>query len=413
MRKGRSFSLLFLVAISAIFLYGIIELLIARFEAGNVFPPYSSYRSDPLGSKAFYEGLGLLSQVKTFRNVEPLSRLSWTSGTVLFLFGMDSHSFSAMHKETLRAIEDIAQAGGRIVITFAPTDNKPIPPSVEKTSKENEKENTGAETEKEDTETGIDKAKEEEKGPDGKAFIDLRKRWLIETTYSGNEGKKATLAAVEEGLPVSLPWYSTLFFNLQDNTAWRTIYARANEPVVIERSYTNGSIVLISDSFLISNEAMKHSRYSGLLGWLCGDHQNIVFDETHLGISKDQGIASLIRKYGLVPFFAALIVLALLFIWRQSTSLVPPQEEGKKVAVDADKDSLTGFTNLLRRNISPHEVLTACLGEWKRSFTHGAQNFSALLPRMEEIIDENNALPKRKRDPVKAYRALSKLRAKQ
>ena len=74
--------------------------------------------------------------------------------------------------------------------------------------------------------------------------------------------EKHTLAAADEGLPASLPWYSTLFFKLQDNT-WRTIYARADEPVVIERSYMKGSIVLISDSFLISNEAMKHCPASG------------------------------------------------------------------------------------------------------------------------------------------------------
>jgi hypothetical protein len=405
MRKGKLLSALFLSATAALFLYGVIELLIARFEAGDVYPPYSSYRSDPLGSRAFYEGLGLLREVKTTRNVETLSKLSGTSGTVLFLFGMNSHDLSAMHKETLQAIEGIAQAGGRIVITFAPTDNKPVPPVEKKTSKEKEQE----ETEKKDADTGKDKTNEEE--PYGKEYVDLQKRWLIETGYSKNVGREATPAAVDEGLPTSLPWYSTLFFKLQDDT-WRTIYARGDEPVVIERSYIKGSIVLISDSFLVSNEAMKHARYSGLLTWLCGNHQNIIFDETHLGISKNQGITSLIRKYSLAPFFVSLIILALLAIWRQSTSLVPPQEEDERIVVDADKDSLTGFTNLLRRNISSHEILTACLTEWKRSFTHGAQDLSVQLPHMEEIIAQDHALPKNKRDPVKVYRTLSMMKVK-
>ena len=64
MRKDRLFSALFLFAIAALFFYGVIELLIARFEAGDVYPPYSSYRSDPLGSRAFYEGLDLLPRGK-------------------------------------------------------------------------------------------------------------------------------------------------------------------------------------------------------------------------------------------------------------------------------------------------------------------------------------------------------------
>jgi hypothetical protein len=403
MRRNRLLSVLFLFAISAFFFYGVIELLIARFEAGDVYPPYSSYRSDPLGSRAFYEGLGLIPQLKSARNIEPLNRLSGTSGTLLFLFGMNSRDLSVMHRETLRAIEDIAQAGGRIVITFVSTDNRPVPPSKEITVKEKE------EIEKTDTDTGKDKTKKEETY--GKEYVDLQKHWLVETGYSGNTDKEAALAAPEEVLPASLPWYSTLFFKPKD-TAWRTIYARAGEPVIIERSYMKGSVVLISDSFLISNEAMKRSRHPEFLTWLCGDRQNIIFDETHLGVFRNQGIASLIRKYGLVPFFVSLIVLALLAIWRQSTSLIPPQEEKERTAVDADKDSLMGFTNLLRRNVSPHEILDACLSEWKRSFTHGAQDLSALLPRMEKIIAEDNALPKRKRDPLKTYRALSMLRNK-
>ena len=401
MPKSRFFPALFLLAIAALFLCGVVRLLIARFETGNVYPPYSSFRSDPLGSKAFYEGLGLLSQVKPARNVEPLSKLSGASGTALFLFGMNSHALSVIPKDTLRVIEDIAQAGGRIVITLVPTDKKFTPPAEEKTSKEK--------AEKKDADTGKDKTKEDE--PYGKEYVDLQKRWLVEIGYSENAGQEAILTAREEGLPVSLSWTSPLFFKLQDNT-WRTIYTRADEPVFIERSYGRGSIVLISDSFFVSNEAMKHSRHPGLLAWLCGNHQKIIFDETHLGISKDRGIASLIRKYGLVPFFVSLIIFALLFIWRQSTSLVPPQKEDEKVVVDADKDSLTGFTNLLHRNISPHEILTDCLTEWKRSFTHGVQDLSVLLPRMEEIIAEDHAQPKRKRDPVKTYRTLSRLRAR-
>ena len=84
MRKDRLFSVLFLLAIAALFFYGVIELMNTRFEAGDVYPPYSSYRSDPLGSRAFYDGLDLLPEVKSSRNVEPLSRLPGTSETVLF-----------------------------------------------------------------------------------------------------------------------------------------------------------------------------------------------------------------------------------------------------------------------------------------------------------------------------------------
>ena len=174
----------------------------------------------------------------------------------------------------------------------------------------------------------------------------------METELSTEKNAEASLSAPEKDLPASLAWHSTLVFEPQDD-AWRTLYARAGKPVLIERSYGKGSIVLSSDSFFLSNEAMKNKRYPQLLSWLCGTHRKIIFDETHLGVSKSPGIATLLRKYGLAPFFISLIVLALLAIWKQSARLVPVYEEEERASVDAGKDAFTGFTNLLRRNISP------------------------------------------------------------
>jgi hypothetical protein len=219
---------------------------------------------------------------------------------------------------------------------------------------------------------------------------------------------EASLSIPEKGLPSSLPWHSTLVFEPQDS-AWRILYTRAERPVLIERSYGRGTIVLSSDSFFLSNEAMKKERYPQLLSWLCGPHRKIVFDETHLGVSKSPGIATLLRKYGLAPFLISLIVLALLAIWKQAARLVPVYEEKEKATVDAGKDAFTGFTNLLRRNIPPDALLSTCLEEWKRSFTHGKQDLSSRLPQIQEIIATDRAQPKKHRNPVEAYRKISVL----
>ncbi len=42
MRKDNLFSTLLLGIICALFLYGLMALLIMRFQAGNIYPPYSS-----------------------------------------------------------------------------------------------------------------------------------------------------------------------------------------------------------------------------------------------------------------------------------------------------------------------------------------------------------------------------------
>ncbi len=383
---------LFLSAATLLFFVGMTEILILRFQKGDVYPAYSSYRSDPLGTKAFYQGLGLLRGVIGVRNVEPLARVSGLSGATLFLFGVQESQFHAMPQASLKALEDAALGGGRIIISLAPTHARPVRASKEK---------------KEANEEGAKQRPEE--GLLDKGTVDLAEHWGLKTKFSPEKEEEASLSAQGEDLPSSLAWYSTLYFEPRGD-AWRTIYTRAGKAVLIERSHGKGSIVLSSDSFFASNEAMKRGGYFHLLSWLCGRHQKIIFDETHLGIAKSPGIANLLRGQGLTPFFISFIVLALLAIWRQSAGFVPPYEE-EKATVDLGKDSSAGLANLLRRNISPEDILKACLEEWKRSFTQGGKNLSALVPRMREIMETDTAQAKKNRDPVQAYRKISALEA--
>jgi hypothetical protein len=403
MHKGKLFPAVFLLMVSALFIYGVTHLLILRFEKGDAYPPYSSSRSDPLGTKAFYEGLRLLPGIEAVRNVEPLQKVSGLCESTLLLFGLEEFRFSAMEQASVKALEDVALGGGRNVISFFPTKAQPVRRS------ENKRKRGPPLEENPDKQKDEEKDQEEEKKFFGREeHVDLSKQWGVETDLSTEKNAEASLRGPEKDLPASLPWQSTLFFEPQEDT-WRTLYARAGKPVVIERSYGNGSIVLCSDSFFLSNEAMKKNRYPQLLSWLCGTHRKIVFDETHLGVSRSPGIATLLRKYGLAPFFISLVGLALLAIWKQATRLVPVYEEEERAFVDPGKDAFTGFTNLLRRNISPGYILSSCLEEWKRSFTHGKQNLSALLPRIQEIIAEDRAKPKKDRNPVQAYRKISAL----
>ncbi|MGE5842928.1 MAG: hypothetical protein ACM335_11650, partial [Deltaproteobacteria bacterium] len=120
MHKGKLFPALFLLMVTSLFIYGVTHLLILRFEKGDVYPRYSSYRSDPLGAKAFYEGLGLLPGMEAVRNIEPLQKASGLSETTLFLFGLEASRFSAMPQASAEALEEAAFGGGRVVITFVP-----------------------------------------------------------------------------------------------------------------------------------------------------------------------------------------------------------------------------------------------------------------------------------------------------
>jgi hypothetical protein len=67
------------------------------------------------------------------------------------------------------------------------------------------------------------------------------------------------------------------------------------------------------------------------------------------------------------------------------------------------------MASLLRRNIPPGDVLAACLDEWERSFTRGADNLAPLIPQIKEIIETDQGRPRRDRRPAEAYGRISAL----
>src|SRR5262245_17619535 len=61
--------------------YGVIELLTLRFETGDVYPAYSSLRSDPAGTMALYESLASLDGVSVQRDMSASNELPAAANT--------------------------------------------------------------------------------------------------------------------------------------------------------------------------------------------------------------------------------------------------------------------------------------------------------------------------------------------
>jgi hypothetical protein len=199
-----------------------------------------------------------------------------------------------------------------------------------------------------------------------------------------------------------LDWHSgTLFTNL--DPSWRAIYARGANAVVIERPFGSGSVVMATDSYLVSNEAMQRDRHANLLVWLVGSNHRVVFDEAHFGILDEVGVASLIRKYHLAGLAAALLLLAGLFIWKNTVSFVSPPAEETKVAPVAGKDAAAGFVNLLRRNIPARDLLDTCFAEWTRSLRQRRDYTIAGVDQAQAVMEAEHARPQRQRNPIRAY----------
>jgi hypothetical protein len=131
----------------------------------------------------------------------------------------------------------------------------------------------------------------------------------------------------------------------------------------------------------------------------------VVFDEAHLGIVEQPGVAMLFRKYQLGGFIGALLALAALFIWKNSNPLAPATEVRDRPDYVVGRDFAAGFVNLLRRHVPHRELLHLCLTEWRKSKSDAAHP-APRLARAQAVIEEENSRPPRERDPLRTYREI-------
>jgi hypothetical protein len=134
----------------------------------------------------------------------------------------------------------------------------------------------------------------------------------------------------------------------------------------IEIPRGKGSIVFLPDSFPFSNEALRDRRQSELIASAIGTYRNIVFDEFHLGTVQTGSIGALLRHFHLEPAAGVLILLGLLFVWRSTSSFVPPPRQDAASAI-AGRDSTAALTSLLRRGVPPGQLPATALELWRKS----------------------------------------------
>lgn len=201
-------------------------------------------------------------------------------------------------------------------------------------------------------------------------------------------------------------WHTALVFDRLDK-AWRVRKTRDGRPVVVERTLGAGTVVLVADGYLFSNEAMRRDRRSDLLAWTLGTNRTAVFDERHLGVAFTPGIASLARKLRLHGLLPGLLLLGVLVVWRNASSLVPPREDDPEPGSHAPgRDASSAFVYLLRRSIPERDILSACFREWRRSGRGDRKIPAERLGRAESLA---LAGADRTQDPAAAYRRIARI----
>jgi hypothetical protein len=408
----RYFSFIILLGCTLLFAFGIVQLFELRFEAGDVYPPYSSLRADPLGAMAFYESLGRMPGISVRRDFSTSNLLPQEPGTLYLHLAAETYEWDLLPEDLYHEIKNFLAGGGRLVITYFPQ-TQPAHRFFEDEAETNSVKSSDLKSK--DKNTPSEKPSKKRRHLKGDtSWVDLEDEWGLRESFEelpqadGVYLPATVLNKSNPALPRSLDWHSGMVFTHCDD-AWRTIYARGTNAVVLERKFGRGSVVVASDSYFVSNEALTRDRHAELLAWLVGANTRVVFDEAHLGILESPGVATLMRQYRLHGLAAGLLLLAGLFIWKNSTSLVPPPAEEPREDFVAGKDSASGFVNLLRRNILPRDVFEVCFAEWKKSVAPSGKLSSTRRQEAEAVFLAEKSLPAGQRNPIVSYKNISEI----
>ena len=446
-----------------VFGWGIVHLFELRFQTGDVYPAYSVLRNDPLGAAAFYDALDSLPGLHVERNLRPLERLG--NGPVTFFgrpqpatdhaadagpltcfyLGADPSEWPVeLTKPDASHLEEILRAGGRVVMTFLPGDTLLTTDRLEH--------NRHADDPSPSPSPGPNKklSPREKRRQEEMRPADLVERWGID--FRRIEPRKKPVPAGktpprnvfpfptppppgETPAPVSLvkgaaagpvpgspfedaglvPWHTALDFRVDTPEAkaagWHALYLREGRPVIVARSFgtKGGELILASDSYFLSNEALRADPRPALLADLVGNGRRIIFDERHHGVQENPGLMTLARRYGLQGGLAAAGLLVGLFIWRNVLSLVPPPPPTAEALAAATtvtgRDTAAGFLNLLRRGVPRRELLKTCVAQWQAGAGRRPPD-AAAVERLRALADEEAARPTGGKALAAAYRAM-------
>jgi hypothetical protein len=317
MLKRPVFTVFALLLLAGGFLYGVLELFALGYRSGEVYPAYSSLRADPLGIKVLHEALGDLPGVRVQRHFRPLPRLPAPEPVTLLFAGIERTT--RWSPAELEALETRVRLGARALFAFFPEDRRPGETAGERAARQ----------ERERAKNGKADVRRDEEG-ERKALIhfgDVAQRWGFRFDELPPEEKKTfarTAVATEAGraLEAKLAWHSALTF-ADLAPEWTTLYTSDGQAVVVERRLGAGSIVLAADPFFLSNEALRTQRAPALLGHFFSGPRTIIFDEEHLGVREEPGIANLAGKYRLHGAIATLALLAALYVWMNAVPFLP------------------------------------------------------------------------------------------
>lgn len=362
---------------------GLIWLMNQQFKAGQAYPEASSLRSDPRGTRVLYEAYSELGSLAVSRNYTPFENVEdLPSDAVLLYLGADE--WSAHSLATYAVVDNFVESGGTLVVALKAWGGWESEEFEEKAN----------EAEAEDTEVV-----EAEVNWDTDLF------WAdLDLVDGPKDAGSATLVDFAEfDLPEQLPWRESEALVDAGAAVWRPVYQVDGAAVVVERSYGAGRIVVLTDDYLFSNEALLKYRVSAFLTWLLDDQTAVIFDETHLGVAEQVGIAVLMRRYRMGSFLAVFGLLMLCIVWRGAVPLLPAHSgRVRDAVVRVDQSSEAGLGDLVRRSVAVGDLPKAAWQQWRKSFVRTEADeryYAAEIEQVELLLRQSSDAANGKQKP--------------
>lgn len=405
MSKRSTAPLLLLLLVGAVMVafYAVIHL---RLERGDAYPPGSSFRADPLGGKALFESLESISGIEVQRNFERLSDVEFGDDTVIIMAAAGRYDLLELESDAVRPLRDSIAQGARLVVAMKYRKSYDSWDEEEGfvDSEVDEEEEAGESEELEESDESIDSEDESDPLPG----LDIYYSLSDDAVGPGLAELDPAFIIEESSLPSALTWQKANYW-WELPARWETVYTLEEEVVVAQRPFGKGSIVIMTDSYLLSNEGLLKDRETAFLSWLIDDKSVVVFDETHFGVVEPQGITLLMKSYKLGPLALALAFLTGLFVWKHLSTLVPPRDElEEELVVRLDRAGQDAQTEFIRRRLSPDTLLTQCVSLWARSSGHHDAASVKRLAKAQQIAERSGIKSVRTRDLVTAYQEITK-----
>ncbi|MEM9445033.1 MAG: hypothetical protein AAGA18_06745 [Verrucomicrobiota bacterium] len=401
-------SRLFLVGLLLLLLFGIIEFFSLSFESGDIYPEYSSFRSDLKGTRVLFDSLQAVN-ISAERNFIKLgSYMPGYEGSCVIVCGVHENNFDMIPENLFQELEARISKGWRLIVTLPGGDYRissqeknEEQPNQDDSRKDQTEEvsHTGSFQEGEKKLNGRDEIQRKEsnnkrdsrptlyernlsvwlewnaaiKNLPTKALPDEEQNFLVSKL---SQSYKLKTSSESIALPQEIAWYSNRYFDLMTEgeeesvevrDLWNIVYEIEGYPVVIERPIGSGSVVLASDSYFLSNEALANERNVNLILWIMDNKEQVIFDEVHHGVQRTLGIFNLFERFRVEGFLLGVMIVFVLFLWKRMTSLVVQDERfyGWQVEnIVSGRDAISGLVHLLKRNIARKDLLNVCVREW-------------------------------------------------